>query len=172
MPHCSRAEGVFIWEDEPKFASMSSRALHALQGCSIATCRGRRGLRAALLPLCGKEMHLLGSIASEKLKNKTFELQRCRAGLRKQSHFWSMELFFFQCIQMSSFPVQIASSCRAKVDFCFAGGIASAQRMIDDLDAQRTVHTDLRQSADSGLKSIPRRWEVTEVTREIYKRTA
>ena len=40
----------------------------------------------------------------------------------------------------------------------FAGpGIASAQRMIGDLDVQRTVHTDLRQSADSGLKSIPRR---------------
>ena len=31
----------------------------------------------------------------EAIKNKTFELQRCRAGLRKQSHFWSMELFFF-----------------------------------------------------------------------------
>jgi hypothetical protein len=103
-------------------------------------------------------MHLLGSIASEKLsKIRHLNYSDAVQGLENSRTFGAWNCSFFQCIQMSSFPVQIASSCRAKVDFCFAGGIASAQRMIGDLDAQRTVHTDLRQSADSGLKSIPRR---------------
>lgn len=137
---------------------MSSRALHALQGCSIATCRGRRGLRAALLPLCGKEMHLLGSIASEKLsKIRHLNYSDAVQGFENSRTFGAWNCSFFQCIQMSSFPVQIVMSSKSR-PHCFAGpGIASAQRMIGDLDAQRTVHTDLRQSADSGLKSIPRR---------------
>ena len=40
-----------------------SSASQHVADCGITGC----GLRAALLPLCGKEMHLLGSIASEKL---------------------------------------------------------------------------------------------------------
>lgn len=67
-----------------------------------AACRNmsrtsRTTTGSALLPLCGKKLNAFARLNSfwEAIKNKSFELQRCRAGLRKPSHFWSMELFFF-----------------------------------------------------------------------------